>query len=267
MDADRTDYLLRDSLHCGVDYGKFDHRRMIECLALHEESNGALEIALTRDGIHTFEALILARYQMNTQVYYHRLRRIYDCYLTNYHKALGSEAFNSPEKVLAHNDVTIMAKIMEDAEEYGDEERQRWARRIRDRCHHRLIHETGANANAMELRWSQEVLQSLQKDYPDCDFIWDRASASIHKLLVPEDQDDTGRVPRMLIGRDGSRRLLGEESQVLRYIPRRFQCARIFVDISSGKDGLRREIKGERFQQADVEHAYDAMVKVGLVTP
>ena len=35
--------------------------RMIECLVLHEESNGALEIALTRDGIHTFEALILAR--------------------------------------------------------------------------------------------------------------------------------------------------------------------------------------------------------------
>ena len=95
----------------------------------------------------------------------------------------------------------------------------------------------------MELRWSQEVLQSLQKDYPDCDFIWDRASASIHKLLVPEDQDDTGRVPLMLIGRDGSRRLLGEESQVLRYIPRRFQCARIFVDISAGKDGLRREIQ------------------------
>lgn len=30
MDADRTDYLLRDSYHCGVEYGKFDHRRMIE---------------------------------------------------------------------------------------------------------------------------------------------------------------------------------------------------------------------------------------------
>ena len=27
------------------------------------------------------------------------------------------------------------------------------------------------------------------------------------------------------------------------------------------------EIKGERFQQADVEHVYDAMVKIGLVTP
>lgn len=34
IDADRTDYLLRDSLHCGVEYGRFDYRRMIECLEL-----------------------------------------------------------------------------------------------------------------------------------------------------------------------------------------------------------------------------------------
>jgi HD domain len=67
VDADRTDYLLRDSYHCGVDYGRFDYRRMIECLALREDPAGSdgLEIAIQRDGIHTFEALILARYQMN----------------------------------------------------------------------------------------------------------------------------------------------------------------------------------------------------------
>ncbi len=69
MDADRSDYLLRDSHHCGVEYGRFDHRRMVQCLDLHEAEGGTLEIALHRDGIHTFEALILARYQMNTQVY------------------------------------------------------------------------------------------------------------------------------------------------------------------------------------------------------
>jgi len=34
MDADRIDYLLRDSLHAGVQYGRFDWRRLIGCLAL-----------------------------------------------------------------------------------------------------------------------------------------------------------------------------------------------------------------------------------------
>ena len=38
-----------------------------------EGEAGRLELALHQDGIHTFEALILARYQMNTQVYYHRV--------------------------------------------------------------------------------------------------------------------------------------------------------------------------------------------------
>jgi HD superfamily phosphohydrolase len=61
MDADRSDYLLRDSHHCGVEYGRFDHRRMIQCLDLHEAEGGTLEIALHRDGIHTFEAKKPAR--------------------------------------------------------------------------------------------------------------------------------------------------------------------------------------------------------------
>src|SRR5207253_11460879 len=100
MDADRSDYLLRDSHHCGVEYGRFDHPRMIQCLDLHEGEGGALEIALQRDGIHTFEALILARYQMNTQVYFHRIRRIYDYYLCQYFTEKGREVFDSPKKIL-----------------------------------------------------------------------------------------------------------------------------------------------------------------------
>ncbi len=64
MDMDRTDYLLRDSLHCGVEYGRFDFRRLIESLTVHKNRDtGRLELAIERGGEHTFEALILARYQ------------------------------------------------------------------------------------------------------------------------------------------------------------------------------------------------------------
>ena len=72
-DADRIDYLIRDSYHCGVEYGHFEFRRLLESLELQEGPMQTLELALHRDGIHAFEGLILARYQMNTQVYYHRL--------------------------------------------------------------------------------------------------------------------------------------------------------------------------------------------------
>jgi uncharacterized protein len=33
MDADRMDYLLRDSLHSGVDYGRYDWRRLVHTVA------------------------------------------------------------------------------------------------------------------------------------------------------------------------------------------------------------------------------------------
>jgi HD superfamily phosphohydrolase len=36
IDMDRTDYLRRDSLHCGVDYGHFDFHRLIEALTVIE---------------------------------------------------------------------------------------------------------------------------------------------------------------------------------------------------------------------------------------
>jgi HD superfamily phosphohydrolase len=220
MDADRSDYLLRDSLHCGVEYGRFDYRRMIECLDLHQGPGGTLEVALQRDGIHIFEALILARYQMNTQVYYHRVRRIYDYYLRRYFEAKGPEFLNTPEKILAHNDITMMATMLRDAEE-GTDTAAPWAQRIRDRRHHRVIHETGEDANAMDLRNSNKVYEKLQVKFPDLEFYWDKPArpVSIHKLLVPEDTEETGKVIVPLIGPRGEISYVGERSHILRRVP------------------------------------------------
>src|SRR5262249_53922190 len=147
VDADRTDYLLRDSLHCGVDYGLFDYRRMVECLTLRldPEGSGGLEIRIHRDGIHTLEALILARYPMTTQVYDHRLRRIYDLYLKEYFKAKGNAEFDTPAKILGHNDLTMITAISHDADRTG-EPYQPWAQRIRDRRHHRFVYESDEDA-------------------------------------------------------------------------------------------------------------------------
>jgi HD superfamily phosphohydrolase len=242
MDADRSDYLLRDSHHCGVEYGRFDHRRMVQCLDLHEAEGKTLEIALHRDGIHTFEALILARYQMNTQVYYHRIRRIYDCYLCQYFTEKGPEAFNSPERILTQTDIRAMATILQDAEK-NEGERLGWAMRIRDRVHHRVVHETGEDANAMDLKHSEKLLEKLRGKYPTIEFIPDVAAASIHSLLLPEDTDSTGLVALPLVEPSGEVRYLGARSHILRRIPRRFQVARIFADIGRDQLALLREIR------------------------
>jgi hypothetical protein len=243
MDADRSDYLLRDSLHCGVEYGRFDHRRMIQCLEIHEADGGALEIALHRDGIHSFEALILARYQMNTQVYYHRIRRIYDHYLCQYFTEKGQATFDTPRKILGQTDIQAMATILRDADT-GNGPEAKWAIRIRDRNHHRVVHETGEDANAMELKYSGKLLEMLKAEFPNIDFIPDRASSSIHKLLLPEDDtEEAGLVALPLIESNGEVHYLGERSHILRRVPRRFQVARIFADVPRDNENLLNRIR------------------------
>ena len=83
LDADRTDYLLRDSLHSGVDYGRFDWRRLIDCLRFVQtgEAGTGTRIGLTQGGFHAAEGLVLARYFMFTQVYFHKTRAAFDCHL------------------------------------------------------------------------------------------------------------------------------------------------------------------------------------------
>lgn len=235
MDADRTDYLLRDSLHCGVDYGRFDSRRMIECLEIWDDGEGGLEIALHRDGIHTFEALILARYQMNTQVYFHRIRRIYDIYLNKYIQAIPPDLLNTIPKLMAENDIKMMHRIFEDAVG-GEPDRKKWAERIVGRKHHRLVHETGAAARGVDKANSIRLYQALKQKFDPIEFVHDNdMKAWIHKILKPdEDAEVASWVDLKIIDRDGSVHQVGNESQVLRSIPREFMCPRIFVDCIDG---------------------------------
>lgn len=83
MDADRADYLLRDSHHVGVAYGQYDLNRLIATLrVVREPETGDLMIGVERGGIQAVEGLILARYMMFVQVYFHHTRLAYDRHVT-----------------------------------------------------------------------------------------------------------------------------------------------------------------------------------------
>ena len=84
--VDRIDYLLRDSHHTGVAYGKFDHYRLIDELRILPSVEGPSEPALgvNAGGIYSAEALALARYFMFSQVYYHPIRMVYDHHLKDF---------------------------------------------------------------------------------------------------------------------------------------------------------------------------------------
>ena len=110
--ADRIDYLLRDSLHAGVQYGRFDHYRLIdtirvlpkadakppttdvqqvfdfeELIASKADASKEPTLGIEQGGLQSSEALLWARYFMWTQVYLHHVRQVYDLHLADFLKA------------------------------------------------------------------------------------------------------------------------------------------------------------------------------------
>lgn len=72
VDADKMDYLERDSLHCGVPYGRsYDKERLIDSLTVSPEAR----LALTAKGKSSAEYIIFSRYIMLTDVYWHHTVR------------------------------------------------------------------------------------------------------------------------------------------------------------------------------------------------
>lgn len=144
MDADRMDYLLRDSYYAGVNYGKFDLDRIIATLTLCEDPEGGFRIGVDSDGAHAVEGLILARYMMFTQVYFHKTRNIYDYHLVEALKSIledgggtlpPPDSADSIREYLSWDDWHVLGLIADGrAGEHGAI--------LKDRKHYRMIHET-----------------------------------------------------------------------------------------------------------------------------
>jgi len=242
MDADRSDYLIRDSHHCGVDYGRFEYRRLLESIELVDDS-GRLELALNGGGLHAFEALILARYQMSTQVYYYRLRRIYDQYLIRYHQSLGPDAFDTTQKIIDANDMTMLSRIMQSASETIPSESSLWAKRIVNRDHHKVVFAPGIHVvGGHDLAAAAKVFDAVEAKYPDFEFLLDvpKKPVRVHKLLMPDEESGAGGVDLMLVSSAGERRPIARSSQILSRIPKTFRPMFIFGNVES--KGLRKEI-------------------------
>jgi len=79
-DADRMDYLLRDSYFCGVAYGNYDLDWLISSLGVAQHE-GQLIMTLSENGVRAYEDMLLARYHMIDQVYYHKTKAGFAHYL------------------------------------------------------------------------------------------------------------------------------------------------------------------------------------------
>ncbi|OYW20341.1 MAG: metal-dependent phosphohydrolase, partial [Planctomycetales bacterium 12-60-4] len=89
IDIDKLDYLERDSLHCGVPYGrKFDRERLIQSLVVNAAGDG---LAISSKGKTAAELMVFARYVMFTEVYWHHAVRSATCMLARSFAALHTQ--------------------------------------------------------------------------------------------------------------------------------------------------------------------------------
>lgn len=69
LDADRLDYLLRDSHFCGVAYGQFDFHWMLHCMAIVNAKQYE-RLGITHKGIGVVEHYLMARRLMIRNIYF-----------------------------------------------------------------------------------------------------------------------------------------------------------------------------------------------------
>ncbi|MCC7002232.1 MAG: HD domain-containing protein [Gemmatimonadaceae bacterium] len=94
IDLDKTDYLKRDALMCGVAYGEIDVDRLRHALILlRDPSTGRLGVGLREKGLSALESLLFAKYQMYRNVYWqHAVRSATAMYKRLVEDALQSGA-------------------------------------------------------------------------------------------------------------------------------------------------------------------------------
>jgi uncharacterized protein len=132
LDADRMDYLQRDSFYTGVNYGRYDIEWILQNLRAAEREGKAV-LALSKAAVFAFEDFLLSRYHMFLSVYYHHTSVSFDWMLRRYYdEAPGEfEIPADPDAFLLCDDVALWWTLRRS--------KNRWAERISSRRGYRRV--------------------------------------------------------------------------------------------------------------------------------
>ncbi len=132
LDADRMDYLLRDSFYTGVNYGRYDLDWIVQNLNAAVKDDRAY-LALSRAAAFAFEDFLLSRYHMFISVYYHHTPVNFDQMLRRYYREAPGEFSipSDPEGFLFCDDVALALALRRS--------QNGWAKRIVSRQGYKLL--------------------------------------------------------------------------------------------------------------------------------
>jgi HD superfamily phosphohydrolase len=121
IDADKMDYLERDSHHMGVPYGRnYDRDRLLASLTLNEDEDG---VAINAKGKVSAEMFVFSRYTMFSEAYWHHTVRaasaMVEAALAVFHSRSSIEPDDFLGVLLDHDDDALLGWLREHSPDGG----------------------------------------------------------------------------------------------------------------------------------------------------
>jgi HD superfamily phosphohydrolase/uncharacterized protein YwgA len=210
LDMDRLDYLRRDSLFTGADYGHFDWYRLINSLELQGDEQSGRDIVWPEKASFAIEEFIFSRHYMYHNVYLHKTTRGFERLLeAMWRRAKGflkdgrdaslvpavrefwSAEEPSVEQYLAIEEFTVLQQI-QNWTDHKDKALSDLARRFLDRDRLAMVEAPGIEdeLSTSDADW-EDALKSLvgsktEYDPPEMYCLRDLVKAKYNKPYFPE---------------------------------------------------------------------------------
>lgn len=214
LDADRMDYLLRDSLYTGVHYGRYDLDWIAQNV-LAVESEGAFRLGIGHRAVFAFEDFLLSRYHMFLAVYYHYQSINFEMLLGRFYDTATDEYRLSadPEEYVCSDDMELLAAMRKS--------RNPWARRVVERKGFFLLVEASPFERAVDL---QPLLAALRTEGID------HFTAESHGVLSKYFQSGGGTSSILVRTSRGEMQPVEEYTPVFQRYRESARLVRVYVD-------------------------------------
>lgn len=204
LDVDKMDYLLRDSLFCGVRYGSYDLDRLLDTLLpIADPATAEWGIGLEEGGVHAVEALVLARYYMFTQVYFNVTGKALELHLNAWLMEIGMRWAADPAAFLGQDDISIWSAMRDSPSLH--------ARAVVLREHFPLAFETREHLSPADKERFEALLPELERRFGAGNLLVSNSAKDPHGLASS----------RVLVRRyDGTLEPMAEASQFIGHLAR-----------------------------------------------
>ncbi|MCG8460893.1 MAG: HD domain-containing protein [Holophagales bacterium] len=212
LDVDKMDYLRRDSLYCGVQYGSYDLQRLIEMVEpVKDPEDGRWRIGVGHGGVHALEALVMARYYMFTQVYFNVTSKVMELHFNHWLRREEVEWPQDPEAFLERDDLTVLTAMRRSKDPH--------ARAIVHRERYSLAYETDEHLSHDERGRFMQIIPKLESFFGEDQLLVDNSAKDPHRL----------EKNRVWVRRfDGSLRTMAQASDFIGQLSR-IDCFRVYA--------------------------------------